>query len=128
MSTSHPGRLIASGFALGLLCACSRESSTTVTYSDVKPIFEQYCVSCHKPGQPGYETSGLSLQSYDEIMKGTHFGPVVLPGDPRTSALMMLIEGRADPSIRMPHGDAPKPAKADIDRIRAWIEGGAKPG
>jgi hypothetical protein len=41
---------------------------------------------------------------------------------------MMLIEGRADPSIRMPHGDAPKPAKADIDRIRAWIEGGAKPG
>jgi hypothetical protein len=37
----------------------------------------------------------------------------------------MLIEGRADPSINMPHGDAPLPDGAK-QTIRAWVEQGAK--
>jgi hypothetical protein len=38
----------------------------------------------------------------------------------------MLIEGRVDPSIKMPHGDAQPPSKAEILTIRNWVEQGAK--
>ena len=111
--------------SLLLLAACGREKIESVTYADVKPIFDEYCVSCHQPGQPGYESSGLDMSSYEAIMQGTRFGEVVLPGDPQTSALVMLLEGRADPSIRMPHGDAPQPFESQVDTIREWVAQGA---
>ena len=62
----------------------------------------------------------------ETLMKGTQFGPVVLPGDPLTSVLVMLIEGRVDPSLRMPHGDATTPTADEILTIRRWVEQGAK--
>jgi hypothetical protein len=34
-------------------------------------------------------------------MHGTVYGPVVRPGNPLRSVLLVLIEGRADPSMRM---------------------------
>ena len=37
-------------------------------------------------------------------MKGTKFGPVVIPGNPETSNLIWLLEWRASPELRMPHG------------------------
>ena len=58
-------------------------------------------------------------------MKGTRFGPVVKPGDTLTSTLIMLVEGRADPSIKMPHGRQPL-SKDEIGALRAWVEQGAK--
>jgi hypothetical protein len=40
--------------------------------------------------------------------------------------MIVLMEGRADPSISMPHGAMKPVRKADIDTIRAWIDQGAK--
>jgi hypothetical protein len=58
-------------------------------------------------------------------MKGTKFGPVVKPGDSFTSALVMLVEGRADPSLRMPHDEGDKPSEKEIELVKAWIDQGA---
>ncbi len=77
-------------------------------------------------GQAGFVVSGFELADYDSLMKGTSFGPVILPGDPLTSVLVMLIEGRADPAINMPHGDAKPLTQVQIATIRAWVEQGAK--
>ena len=108
------------------LGAC-QPSAREVSYSrDVAPILEQNCKSCHMPGQAGYVVSGFELRDYETLMKGTQYGPVVLPGDPLTSVLVMLIEGRADPSLRMPHGDAKPLERAEIETIRRWVEQGAK--
>jgi hypothetical protein len=74
----------------------------------------------------GYEASGFSMASYDELLKGTKFGPMIIPGDSEGSNLIVLMEGRADPSIAMPHGDAERVSGADIDKIRRWIDQGAK--
>ena len=53
-------------------------------------------------------------------------GVMVIPGDAEGSNLVVLMEGRADPSISMPHGESkPVPAK-DIQTIRIWVEQGAK--
>jgi hypothetical protein len=116
--------LLTGGLLIGL-SGCTGESA--VSYSrDVKPILQANCLSCHQEGGAGYEASGFSMASYDELMKGTRFGPMVLPGDSAGSNLIVLMEGRADPSISMPHGQAKPVSTADVDTIRRWIDQGAK--
>jgi len=109
--------------ATGAGCAGKQE----VSYQkDVAPLLAKHCAACHTPGQAGYVVSGFELKDYESLMKGTSFGPVVLPGDALTSVLVMLIEGRADPSINMPHGGANPMTKEEIATIRLWVEQGAK--
>jgi len=113
--------------AASLLAATGCERAQVVSYQkDVVPILDKHCKYCHTQGQAGYVVSGFDLGSYDTLMKGTQFGPVVLPGDPLTSVLVMLIEGRVDPSLKMPHGDATTPTQDEILTIRRWVEQGAK--
>jgi Planctomycete cytochrome C len=97
-----------------------------VTYqANVKPIIDANCVSCHVPGGAGYEKSGLRMDSREALLKGTKFGVVVVPGSSVSSTLYRLVSGQADPSIRMPHGQAALP-EADVATIAAWIDQGAK--
>ena len=64
--------------------------------------------------------------SYNGVMQGTQYGPVVLPGDPDSSVLNQLVEGRADPSLTMPHGDREKLYAAEKEILRNWVGQGAK--
>jgi uncharacterized membrane protein len=113
--------------AAAMLAATGCEREQVVSYQkDVVPILDKHCKYCHTPGQAGYVVSGFELGSYATLMKGTQFGPVVLPGDPLTSVLVMLIEGRVDPALRMPHGNATTPTQEEILTIRRWVEQGAK--
>lgn len=105
------------------LAACGPK---TVTYSaDVQPILSQYCLECHSEKGQGYAKSGLLMSSYEGLMKGTKYGSVIIPGDSLSSALTMLIEGRADPSIKMPHGRDALP-REKIDILKRWVDQGAK--
>jgi mono/diheme cytochrome c family protein len=92
---------------------------------DVMPIFVGRCVACHQPNGEGTAKSGLDLTSYAGVMKGTKFGPMVIPGDPDSSNLMRLLDWRVSPEIRMPHGKK-QLSTCDRDAIRAWILEGAK--
>jgi len=92
---------------------------------DVSPILQHHCVKCHKPNGPGYMASGLDLRSYESLMRGTKHGKIIVPGDPLTSNLMVLIEGRADPSIRMPHNERPL-LKQQVEILNDWVKQGAK--
>lgn len=93
--------------------------------NDVMPIFKGRCVSCHQPGGEGYEKSGLDLTSYAGLMKGTKYGPVVNPGQPFVSNLMVLLDWRASPELRMPHGTK-QLSICDRTAISSWILQGAK--
>ncbi len=93
---------------------------------EISLIFQEHCVECHQPGGDGYEKSGLDLTSYEGVMKGTNFGPVVVPGDAFTSNLLVLIEGRADKRIKMPHGGRKDLTKWQKVMIRRWVNRGAK--
>ena len=92
---------------------------------DVVPIFVGRCVSCHQPGGEGAQKSGLDLTTYAGVMKGTKFGPMIIPGDPDSSNLMRLLDWRASPELRMPHGKK-QLSSCDRNDIRAWIREGAK--
>jgi hypothetical protein len=103
-------------------CAAPQELSYS---EDIVPIFKGWCVSCHTPGGQGYEASGFDLTSYAGLMKGTKFGPVVIPKQPDTSSLIALIYGRASAQIRMPFGHKPLP-ECLRSNIWTWIFEGAK--
>ena len=92
---------------------------------DVLPIFKGRCIDCHQPGGEGYEKSGLDLRTYEGVMKGTKFGSMVTPGNPDISNLTWLLDWKASPEIRMPHGKT-KLSICDRDVIREWIRQGAK--
>lgn len=115
--------------AIGALlfgCGKKEEPVRQISFkADVQPILQQYCLECHKPGEVGTIQSGLDLSSYEMLMQGTKFGRVVKPGDSLTSALNMLVEGRADPSIRMPHGRESLSAD-EIAILKIWVEQGAR--
>jgi hypothetical protein len=103
--------------------ACAAD---TVSFSeDVFPIFKGRCVDCHAPGKDGHEKSGLDLTTYEGVMKGTKFGPMVQPRDPDSSNLVWLLDWRGSAQIRMPHGKK-KLSTCDRNAIRTWIREGAK--
>lgn len=91
---------------------------------DVVPILKGRCEGCHQPGGEGVQKSGLDLTSYAGLMKGTKFGPMVIAGDPDSSNLMRLLDWRASPELRMPHGKK-QLSSCDRNDIRAWIREGA---
>ena len=101
-------------------------SSTTavdtshLTFTDVAPIFNQSCTSCHS-GHDG--PKGLHLDSYDAVMAGGKNGKVVVPGKPGESELVKRIRGESTP--RMPYKKPPLPSD-EIQRIADWVEQGAK--
>jgi mono/diheme cytochrome c family protein len=103
--------------------ACAAD--TTSFAEDVFPIFKGRCVECHAPGKEGFEKSGLDLTTYDGVMKGTKFGPMVKPRDPDSSNLIWLLDWRGAPETRMPHGKK-KLSTCDRSAIRTWIREGAK--
>jgi hypothetical protein len=65
------------------------------------------------------------MSSYETFMKGGKYGAFVIPGDPFASNLMVLVEGRAHPSIRMPHGRE-KLSEGEIEVLKVWVQEGAK--
>jgi len=125
-------KLLASTLILGfsLLAGCSGEqSSKPVSFQkDVYPILKASCAECHTaPDGEGYKKSGLAVGTYEELMKGTKMGPVIIPGQSLNSSLNRLAEGRpgVDPSIRMPHGKVKLP-ESQLAILRQWVDQGAK--
>lgn len=94
---------------------------------DIQPILHDYCVSCHSPGGRGHAKSGLDLTSYEGLMKGTKYGPVVIPGDSEASTFTKLLTG-TNKGLKMPMG---LNASGTLDRqyiliMRKWVAQGAK--
>jgi hypothetical protein len=95
--------------------------------NDIMPILQDHCVSCHSPGGKGILKSGLDMTSYEKLMKGTVFGPVVLPGNSEASTFTKLLTG-TNQGLKMPSG---LNAEGTLDTqyimlMRNWVKQGAK--
>lgn len=111
--------LIMLGFTLA---GCTKQVSFS---ENVMPILEAKCLSCHAEGSQGFEASGFSVESYEQVMKGTRNGPVIEPGYSYFSTLQIVVEHRANPSSSMPK-DSAKLSSAEIQIIGEWIDQGAR--
>ena len=108
-----------------VMASCGGEPAVSFS-QDVQPVINQHCIKCHEAGGLGEVASGLNLETYEGMMKGTNAGPMVIAGDIEGSNILVLMEARADPSISMPHGKNEPVPKKDIQTIRSWIGQGAK--
>ena len=89
-----------------------------VTYDDqVLPVFQQSCLNCHNPDKA---KGGLDLSTFSGAMKGGSGGKIAEPGD-AGSKLIAVVTHSAEPKMP-PEGE--KLGGAQIDILKAWIEGG----
>jgi uncharacterized membrane protein len=111
---------------LFVITACEKEKPAKISFvQDIQPILQKHCMECHNPGGTGFLASGLDMSTHQSLLKGTKFGPVIKAGDSLSSTLIILVEGKADPSLKMPHGDRKSLSAAEIKTLRLWIDQGA---
>lgn len=118
------GMMILPALMLIALTGCKSEDAVSFS-QDVKPIIDKYCIACHQAGGEGLAASGFNMEDYAGVMKGTRHGPMILAGDSAGSNMLVLMEGRADPSISMPHGKMEGATSKELETIRRWIDQGA---
>ena len=87
---------------------------------DIAPFMVNLCLGCHGATKP---KGGLSLVTFDGLMKGGDSGPVVLPENWEESRLWQLV-GKQDP-IKMPQGNARITPK-NWEDLKNWLKAGAK--
>jgi hypothetical protein len=108
--------------AVAALGGCSREVSYR---TDVAPVLAANCNECHSQGKPGFVATGFDTTTYQGLLNGGKFGPLIKPGDAFTSAFNMVVEGRVHSSIQMPK-DRARLADRDIETLKTWVTQGAK--
>lgn len=95
--------------------------------TQVLPILDQYCVTCHSPSGVGYKAVKLDLQNYAGVRAGSTMGVAVIPYHPELSQLVAVLQpgGHAFKNLTMPPvGSQLSPAQ--VQTISLWIKQGAQ--
>ena len=87
----------------------------------IAPILTKYCVACHNTEDA---EGGLSLETFNELMKGGKGGAILLPGRADLSRLVRVISGAAKP--KMPPEGNEVPTASELEVLKNWISAGAK--
>lgn len=126
MINSHSVRPLIS--LLACLCIIGCATTPQISYQkDVHPIFVDMCIACHTPPHgEGYKLSGLDMNSYDALMEGSIYGPAVVPGNSRTSPIIILVEGRGGNLSRVMKNMHNPITEHEIEVLSLWVEQGAR--
>lgn len=127
---TNPALKILALISLIFLTACQEKSAPSeqlVSFKkEISPILQTHCLKCHNPQGEGYKASGLNMDSYQALMSGTKYGPIIDPGNAIGSTLVRVINAKTDPAIAMPHGGMHLLTEQDRTSIARWIDQGAK--
>ena len=90
--------------------------------SEVKPILNKHCISCHGGVK---KTAGFSVLFESEALGVTQSGkPSIIPGNSSKSEFIKRLH-YTDPEMRMPY-KKPALSEAEIKTLTNWIDQGAK--
>ncbi len=107
-----------------LLLHCSEDGSTDIQderivfSTEIQPIFESSCISCH--GSTAAENN-LRLDSWQQLIRGSDYSEAVIPFDADNSLLYEMLTKLESPHL--PPADSL--SQEQISRIYTWIEEGA---
>jgi len=88
---------------------------------EVRPVLADNCFKCHGPKK---QKSSLRLDSRELILKGGEVGPVVVPGKPEVSRLILAINHAKVKDVEaMPSADEKISPKA-IAALTEWVRQG----
>ena len=107
---------------LTLLLALPATAQEPSYNRDVRPFLGKYCSECHNVRT---HKGGLNLDTYKALVEGAEEGPVVVPGTSSKSKLVTLLRGNARPMMP-PARVQLRPTTAEIAKVAAWIDAGAK--
>lgn len=90
--------------------------------SEVKPILNKKCISCHGGVK---KQGGFSVLFESEALSKTESGkPAIIPGDPAASEMIIRLTSN-DPEERMPYQHEAL-SDEEIDLLTRWVKQGAK--
>ncbi|MEC7619757.1 MAG: fatty acid cis/trans isomerase, partial [Bacteroidota bacterium] len=90
--------------------------------TDVKPILNKHCISCHGGVK---KNAGFSVLFESDAMAITNSGkPAIIRGSARNSELIQRLN-HSDPELRMPY-QKPALSEDEIEILTDWINQGAK--
>jgi hypothetical protein len=118
--------LFTSGFAVvavALVAFSLFSSEKEIDFnSQVKPILNKKCISCHGGVK---QQGGFSVLFRDEALANTKSGkPAIIPGNPGDSEFIKRLKSN-DPEERMPYKH-PALNNDEIDILSNWVKQGAK--
>ncbi|GIW88788.1 MAG: hypothetical protein KatS3mg108_3112 [Isosphaeraceae bacterium] len=88
---------------------------------EIEPLLAARCFPCHAAEE---HKGGLRLDTREHLLIGGDSGPAIEVGDSGSSYLIEKVSGE-DPSPMPPRGKGEPLTKAEVDRLRAWIDQGA---
>jgi hypothetical protein len=103
-----------------LLIFCFSAYAKVDFLKDVQPVLTAKCMACHSGDTP---QAGLKAHTREDLLRGGKSGPSIIPGKGAESLLIAKMEGKK--GLRMPPSGPPL-APEVIERIRVWIDEGAK--
>lgn len=89
--------------------------------SDIRPMFDKHCTSCHSGWFPD---ARLDLSSLEGVRKGGKSGPLVVAGKPDKGWLMYVLTRASGRQQMPPEGE--RLSAMQIQQIRDWILAGAR--
>ena len=89
----------------------------------VRPVLAANCYKCHSTESGGKVKGGLLLDSRKGWMKGGENGPVIVPGNPAKSKLLVAINYK-DADLQMPP-KGEKMSEKEIADLTTWVRMGA---
>ncbi len=110
---------------LVLLSALRPSASAEVDFvTQVKPLLEEKCLSCHRPDS---KKGKLDISTREAAMKGGSEGVSIVPGAPDASLFLELVMLPEDDDDIMPPTDKGGPLPdGEKEILRQWIAEGAK--
>ena len=90
--------------------------------TQIQPIFDNNCISCHVDG--GAYFGELDLSSYAEVIEGGSSGNTIVPYEHSNSELYQRITLSESNNQFMPQNGSPL-SQFEIDLIAQWIDEGA---
>lgn len=114
--------LLVAAIVIGIAVFVYSTRSQKIDYNtQVKPIFNKNCISCHGGVR---RKAGFSLLFRSEALAKTESGkPAIIPGDPDHSEMIRRLTLK-DPEERMPYKHEPL-ADKEITILRDWVKQGA---
>ncbi len=94
---------------------------------DIKPIFEEKCVTCHNPGSDKSDYHMTTLELSKTTGDDPDEYPGLVPGKPEDSGIFILINlPEDDDELMPPVKSGGKLPDEDIEKVRLWIAQGAE--
>lgn len=97
--------------------------SETVSFSnEIGPLLMDNCNGCHIGAMRA--SGNLSMDTFQQLLRGSNDGPIIVPGKPEESLLIKKLRGTS--GQRMPAGGRPPLEDIEIAKVATWIKEGAK--